>query len=192
MRSTSPRANGPSHQGQTVNKVPSIETVSPSTASESLLTGSSQLATFSPRPFHALRSWLPEHTRTRLFCANAENVADSAAIWMAPGSDVATLKVGMFFAGFFTVAQFSFWGNYLPRVYPTHLRGTGEGFAANVGGRMIGTSFAYVATTLASGMSGPPHVQLAMAAATVALFVYAGGVLASFWLPEPQGEALPE
>ena len=41
-----------------------------------------------------------------------------------------------------TVAQFSFWGNYLPRVYPTHLRGTGESFAANVGGRMIGTSAA--------------------------------------------------
>ena len=50
-----------------------------------------------------------------------------------------TLKIGMFFAGLFTVAQFSFWGNYLPRVYPTHLRGTGESFAANVGGRMIGT-----------------------------------------------------
>ena len=50
-----------------------------------------------------------------------------------------TLKIGMFFAGLFTVAQFSFWGNYLPRVYPTHLRGTGEGFAANVGGRMLGT-----------------------------------------------------
>jgi MFS family permease len=112
--------------------------------------------------------------------------------WMAPQSDVQALKVGMFFAGFFTVAQFSFWGNYLPRVYPTHLRGTGEGFAANVGGRMIGTSFAYVTTTLASSLSGAPHVQLAAAAATVAVLVYAGGVLASFWLPEPQGEALPE
>ena len=43
-------------------------------------------------------------------------------------------------AGFLTIAQFSFWGNYLPRVYPTHLRGTGESFAANVGARMFGTS----------------------------------------------------
>jgi MFS family permease len=112
--------------------------------------------------------------------------------WMAPQSDVSILKVGMFFAGFFTVAQFSFWGNYLPRVYPTYLRGTGESFAANVGGRMIGTSFAYVTTTLASSLSGAPHVQLAAAAATVAILVYAGGFLASFWLPEPKGEALPE
>ena len=47
---------------------------------------------------------------------------------------------GIFLVGMLTIAQFSFWGNYLPRVYPTHLRGTGESFAANVGGRMIGTS----------------------------------------------------
>jgi MFS family permease len=112
--------------------------------------------------------------------------------YLAPGSDVQTLRVGMFFAGLFTVAQFSFWGNYLPRVYPTHLRGTGEGFAANVGGRMIGTSFAYVTTTLASSLGGAPHVQLAYAAAMVAVFVYVGGFIASFWLPEPKGEALPE
>ena len=37
-----------------------------------------------------------------------------------------------FLAGLFTVGQFSFLGNYLPRVYPVHLRGTGEGFAANI------------------------------------------------------------
>src|SRR5262249_5665593 len=32
------------------------------------------------------------------------------------------LKWGIFITGFLTVAQFSFWGNYLPRVYPVHLR----------------------------------------------------------------------
>ncbi len=100
--------------------------------------------------------------------------------WMAQTSDIATLKIGMFFAGLFTVAQFSFWGNYLPRMYPTHLRGTGEGFAANVGGRMLGTSFAYVTTTLASSLSGPPYVQLAVAASMVAAFVYVGGVRVQF------------
>ena len=48
-------------------------------------------------------------------------------------------RLGIFVAGFTTVAQLSFWGNYLPRVFPVYLRGTGEGFAANVGGRMCGT-----------------------------------------------------
>jgi MFS family permease len=112
--------------------------------------------------------------------------------WFAPESSIPALKTGMFFAGFFTVAQFSFWGNYLPRMYPTHLRGTGESFAANVGGRMIGTSFAWVTTTLASSMSGAPHVQLAIAAAAVAAIVYVCGVGLSFSLPEPKGLELPD
>ena len=112
--------------------------------------------------------------------------------WIAPSSGLMTLKLGMFFAGVFTVAQFSFWGNYLPRVYPTHLRGTGEGFAANVGGRMIGTGFAFVTLTLASNLSGAPHVTLAKAAAMVAAFVYVCGFALSFWLPEPKSAELPD
>ena len=100
--------------------------------------------------------------------------------------DLDMVKVGIFLAGLVTVAQFSFWGNYLPRMYPTHLRGTGESFAANIGGRMIGTSAALLTTTLANGM------KLAYAAAAVALLVYGVGFLASFWLPEPQQDKLPE
>ena len=60
----------------------------------------------------------------------------------ASTNNLALLKWGILVVGLLTVAQFSFWGNYLPRVYPTHLRGTGESFAANIGGRMIGTSAA--------------------------------------------------
>ncbi len=95
-------------------------------------------------------------------------------------------RYGMFLAGFFTVAQLSFWGNYLPRVYPLHLRGTGEGFSANVGGRMLGTSAAYVTTHLAGAMGGTtPSMKLAYAASAVALFVYALAMILSFFLPEP-------
>ncbi|HEY7511659.1 MAG TPA: MFS transporter [Vicinamibacteria bacterium] len=107
--------------------------------------------------------------------------------------DLELLKWGIFLSGLVTVAQFSFWGNYLPRVYPTHLRGTGESFAANVGGRMIGTSAALLTTTLANVMPGAtPGRKLAHAAAAVALAVYAIGLAASFFLPEPKREELPE
>jgi predicted MFS family arabinose efflux permease len=107
--------------------------------------------------------------------------------------DLELLKWGMFLAGLLTVAQFSFWGNYLPRVYPTHLRGTGESFAANVGGRMIGTSAALLTTTLANVMPGAsPAQQLAYAATCVAVLTYGMGFLASFWLPEPKQQSLPE
>jgi MFS family permease len=102
-------------------------------------------------------------------------------------------KWGIFLAGVFTIAQFSFWGNYLPRVYPTFLRGTGESFGANIGGRMIGTFAAWVTPRVATMMpGGAPARQLAYAAALVALCVYVGGFVASFWLPEPKRDELPE
>ena len=107
--------------------------------------------------------------------------------------DLGMLKVGIFLAGLLTVAQFSFWGNYLPRMYPTHLRGTGESFAANIGGRMIGTSAALLTTQLANVMPGATSfTKLAYSAAAVALLVYAVGFLSSFWLPEPREDKLPE
>jgi MFS family permease len=105
------------------------------------------------------------------------------------------LYIGIFFAGLFTVAQFSFWGNYLPRVYPVHLRGTGESFAANIGGRMIGTSFAWVTSTLALQSFIPgdtPPERMAYTAAGVAVFVYLVGSIACFFLPEPKEEKFTE
>jgi MFS family permease len=103
------------------------------------------------------------------------------------------LKWGIFFSGFFTVAQLSFWGNYLPGVYPTHLRGTGESFAANIGGRMIGTSAALLTTQLIKVMpAGSPATRLAYAAATVAFLLYGLGLVLSFFLPEPKEEAMLE
>jgi MFS family permease len=108
-------------------------------------------------------------------------------------SNLAMLKWGMFIAGLFTVAQLSFWGNYLPRVYPTHLRGTGESFAANIGGRMIGASAPLLTTQLLATMPGSaPSIKLAYAAAAVAFLVYAVNLALSFFLPEPQKEELPE
>ena len=86
----------------------------------------------------------------------------------APTSSLTLLKWGIFLVGITTIAQFSFWGNYLPRVYPTYLRGTGESFAANVGGRMIGTCAALLTTQLVNVMPGSaPSAKLAYASAIV-------------------------
>jgi hypothetical protein len=107
--------------------------------------------------------------------------------------DLRALQIGIFLVGFFTVAQFSFWGNYLPRVYPLHLRGTGESFAANIGGRMIGTSFALVTSELALAMPGDTDaVKMAAAATAVGTFVYVANLILSFWLPEPPRDLLPD
>jgi MFS family permease len=112
---------------------------------------------------------------------------------MAPASSVTFVKWGLLAVGLLTIAQMSFWGNYLPRVYPVHLRGTGESFAANVGGRMIGTSAALITTNLVASMPGAtPVARLATAAAIVGTTVYVIGFITSFWLPEPGKEDLPD
>jgi len=112
--------------------------------------------------------------------------------FVASGTDVQTLQWGIAVVGLLTVAQFSFWGNYLPRVYPTYLRGTGESFAANIGGRMLGTSAALLTTQLAKTAPGAgPAAKLAYAAAIVGTAAYVIGFAASFFLPEPPAE-LPE
>jgi len=108
-------------------------------------------------------------------------------------SSLSLLNWGVFLAGFLTIGQLSFWGNYLPRIYPTHLRGTGESFAANIGGRMVGTAAALLTTQVVKLMpGGSPTTRLAYAAAAVAFMAYAAGLTLSWWLPEPKQAQLPE
>ena len=113
-------------------------------------------------------------------------IAFPLVFFYAATNNLVMLQIGMFVAGLVTVAQFSFWGNYLPRVYPTRLRGTGESFAANIGGRMLGTFAALLTTQLATIAPGVDEfVKLAFAAGVVGTAVYAIGFITSFWLPEP-------
>ena len=114
-------------------------------------------------------------------------------VWLS-GTAFTTLGVGVFLTAMITAAQFNFWGSYLPRVFPTHLRGTGESFAANVGGRIIGTTAALATTTLATRLTpelgaGP---ALAVAAGAVATLACAIGLVASRYITEPESDALPQ
>jgi MFS family permease len=103
------------------------------------------------------------------------------------------LHLGIFLATMLFNGLHSFWGNYLPRVYPTRLRATGESFAANIGGRVLGVTAALLTTTLSNVMPGTGHAaQLAHSAGTVALFFLVLGVVGTFWLREPEGDRLPD
>jgi MFS family permease len=106
---------------------------------------------------------------------------------------LALLHLGLFLATMLFNGLHSFWGNYLPRVYPTRLRATGESFAANIGGRVIGVSAALMTTTLSNAMPGAGHAaQLAHSAGTVALLFLVLGLIGIFWLREPDGDRLPD
>lgn len=98
------------------------------------------------------------------------------------------IKIGIFVAGFFVVAQFSFWGNYIPRVFPLHLRGTGESFAANIGGRVLGTAAAWITLTLAAS-DKPNPARIAIVGACVAGAYALIGTILTHWLPEPKHDA---
>jgi len=101
--------------------------------------------------------------------------------------------VGIFLYGITTIGQFSFWGNYLPRVFPTYLRGTGESFAANVGrthDRHVGGAPHHTARQCHAGRVGSDQARV-----RVGTRRHRGvrpRLVTSFWLPEPKREELPD
>lgn len=111
--------------------------------------------------------------------------------------DFAVFCVAVFFCGLVTVAQFSYVSEYLPKVFPVHLRGTGSGFATNIGGRMLGTMAAVVNTELLAPLffagEGPEKnpMRVAMAAAIIGTTVYAVALVLSFLLPTPRADETP-
>lgn len=103
------------------------------------------------------------------------------------------LEYGILLAGLLMNGPFSLWGNYLPRMYPTHLRGTGESFAINIGARVIGASGVLFTTQLTNIMpGGTAAARLAYSAGTVAALAYALSLIGSFWLCEPERPQLPD
>jgi MFS family permease len=103
------------------------------------------------------------------------------------------VEVGIFVASLLFNALHSFWGNLTPRVFPTRLRGTGESFALNVGGRTLGVSAAVFTTQLANVMpAAAAGARLAYSAGTVAALACLALLLGSRYLPEPASDTLPD
>jgi MFS family permease len=103
------------------------------------------------------------------------------------------LKCGVFLGAVCMNGSFSFLWNYLPWVYPTYLRGTGESFAGNIGGRALGASAALLTTQLANIIPAAGAAsRMAYAAGTIAVLAYSVSLMASFWLPEPEHPQLPD
>ncbi len=115
--------------------------------------------------------------------------------WVFSNQSAEMFAWGAFCAGACIVAQFSYFGEYLPKVFPVHLRGTGGAFATNVGGRMIGTSAAFLTTGVIAPLltdftgGGPvTPAKVAMAAGVTGVLVFAVGFLFSFFLAQPPEE----
>jgi MFS family permease len=116
----------------------------------------------------------------------------SCVYFFAATHGLRLLEYGVLLAGLLLNGPFSLWGNYLPRVYPTHLRGTGESFAVNIGARVIGASSVLFTTQLANIMPGASAAtRLAYSAGTLAVLAYSLSLIGSFWLREPEHAQLP-
>jgi len=85
--------------------------------------------------------------------------------------------------GFFASGYFSGMGAFLTELYPTRLRGSGQGFCYNFG-RGIGALFPFLVGALSNSTS------LANAIAIFAVVAYGVFFLAAFALPETRGRVL--
>jgi MFS family permease len=108
--------------------------------------------------------------------------------WVLYHQSAEAMQWGIFLSGLVVVAQFSYFGEYLPKVFPLHLRGTGGSFATNVGGRMIGTSAAFLTANWIAPMVGAKTTfdSVAVAAGIVGTSVFVIALVATFFLPEPK------
>ena len=108
------------------------------------------------------------------------------------GADYTIFAIAIFFCGLLTVAQMSYMAEYLPKVFPIHLRGTGGGFAINVGARMIGTMAATLNTEFLAGFLSDPGtpnpIKVANAAAVIGGGAFLLAFILSFLLPPPMTE----
>jgi SHS family sialic acid transporter-like MFS transporter len=97
-------------------------------------------------------------------------------VWMA---------VKVFTLGLAATAFFGFFPLYLPELFPTRVRATGQGICYNTG-RLVAVPFVLLSGWLVERLGG---YQQAAAAITL---VYVGGLIVAQFARETAGEALPE
>jgi MFS transporter, SHS family, sialic acid transporter len=99
----------------------------------------------------------------------------------------ASLLVAVGLTGFFTASFYGWLPLYLPELFPTRVRATGQGFGYNFG-RIIAAAGALVMSSL---MQGVFHGSYAQAGATISL-IYVAGLVVIWLAPETRGQPLPE
>lgn len=126
--------------------------------------------------------WLGRRGAYFLFCLGA--LASSLYLFMVI-TDLNTLLWFMLVYGFFVIGGFGTFALYLPELFPTRVRATGQGFAWNAARCITAAGPLLVGTMLATFGSFP-----AAAAATTAAYVI--GLVAIWFGPETKGQPLED
>ncbi len=129
-------------------------------------------------------AWLSDRIgRRKLFLIYSVGAVAAAVIYtQAPLSNDLLWILG-FPLGFFASGYFSGMGPFLTELFPTRLRGSGQGFCYNFG-RGVGALFPTVAGSMSASMS------LANAIALFALLAYSLFFVCAAVLPETRGKTL--
>jgi SHS family sialic acid transporter-like MFS transporter len=111
--------------------------------------------------------------------------------WHFPAGTVARADVGLLIVigltGFFTASFYGWLPLYLPELFPTRVRATGQGFGYNFG-RIIAAAGALYMSHLLQNVF---HGNYAQAGAVISL-IYLAGLVVIWFAPETRGQPLPE
>jgi MFS family permease len=87
--------------------------------------------------------------------------------------------------GAFSAAFFGWLPLYLPELFPTHIRATGEGLTFNAG-RILSAAGVLLAGALSKALHGPDKASLLMS------LIFVVGLVVAWFIPETRGQELPE
>lgn len=111
--------------------------------------------------------------------------------WYLPSDEKANLGAGLLvvigLTGFFTASFYGWLPLYLPELFPTRVRATGQGFGYNFG-RIIAAAGTLVVSHLLYNVSPGDYAQ---AGAAISL-IYLAGLVVIWFAPETRGQPLPE
>ena len=97
-----------------------------------------------------------------------------------------TFKCLVFFAGMTTAAFYGWFPLYLPELFPTRCRATGQGIGYNMG-RIMAAGCAIGSGQLVAVFDGD-YARMG----EVITLVYLVGMIVIWWAPETKGKPLPE
>jgi len=87
--------------------------------------------------------------------------------------------------GAFSAAFFGWLPLYLPELFPTHIRATGEGLTFNAG-RILSAVGVLLTGALSKSLGGPDKASLLMSS------IFVVGLVVAWFIPETKGQELPE
>ncbi|MCC7493348.1 MAG: MFS transporter [Fimbriimonadaceae bacterium] len=130
-----------------------------------------------------LAQWTNRRTSYAIFCVGAL-LASGLLYGTCTEFGPRLLWLAML-GGVFAASFFGWLPLYLPELFPTHIRASGEGLTFNAG-RIISAAGVLVTGQLSNALGGPQWASLAMSS------VWLVGLVLIWFVPETKGQELPD